>query len=104
MNVTSPLLLFVCLCAIAAETNAETPALPDTLMCIPGELVFSEDFAPETVSDRWWFKAEFALRDGALLVVVIGSCLLFARWFERPLPQLRSALKGLYARFAPQPA
>ena len=44
------------------------------------------------------------LRDGALLVVVIGSCLLFARWFERPLPQLRSALKGLYARFAPQPA
>jgi len=36
-------------------------------MCIPGELIFAEDFEPETVSDRWWFKGEFALRDGALL-------------------------------------
>ncbi len=44
------------------------------------------------------------LRDAALLVVVIVSCLLFARWFERPLPEFRSAVKGLYARFAPQAA
>lgn len=36
-------------------------------MCIPGELIFADDFDPETVSDRWGFKAEFALRDGALL-------------------------------------
>ncbi len=36
-------------------------------MCTPGELLFSDDFDPATVSDRWFFKAEFALRDGALL-------------------------------------
>ncbi|MEP3478711.1 MAG: hypothetical protein ABJZ55_05645 [Fuerstiella sp.] len=36
-------------------------------MCIPGELIFSEDFNPATVSERWGFKADFALRDGALL-------------------------------------
>jgi hypothetical protein len=36
-------------------------------MCTPGELIFSEDFDPETVSERWGFKADFALRDGALL-------------------------------------
>ena len=40
---------------------------PSSLMCIPGELIFSEDFDPATVSDRWGFKADFALRDGALL-------------------------------------
>jgi hypothetical protein len=36
-------------------------------MCTPGELIFSEDFDPKTVSERWGFKAEFALRGGALL-------------------------------------
>jgi len=36
-------------------------------MCTPGDLIFSEDFDPATVSDRWGFKADFALRDGALL-------------------------------------
>ena len=36
-------------------------------MCNIGELIFSEDFDPATFSDRWGFKAEFALRDGALL-------------------------------------
>ncbi|MEM8686156.1 MAG: acyltransferase [Pseudomonadota bacterium] len=44
------------------------------------------------------------LRDVALLAVVIAACLLFARWFERPLPQFRRAVKGLYARLAPQAA
>jgi hypothetical protein len=51
----------------ATPTIAETLDPPDTLMCTPGELIFSEDFAPESVSDRWGFKADFALRDGALL-------------------------------------
>ena len=36
-------------------------------MCIPGALLFSEDFNPGTVSERWGFKADFALRDGALM-------------------------------------
>jgi hypothetical protein len=36
-------------------------------MCTPGELIFLEDFDPATVSERWGFKADFALRDGALL-------------------------------------
>lgn len=36
-------------------------------MCIPGELLFRDDFDPATTSDRWFFKADFALRDGGLL-------------------------------------
>jgi hypothetical protein len=55
------------ICAISATARAQTLAAPHSLMCRPGELVFSEDFAPETVSERWGFKADFALRDGALL-------------------------------------
>ena len=57
----------LCIFAICTTATAETPASPRALMCTPGELLFSEDFNPETVSDRWWFKADFALRDGALL-------------------------------------
>ncbi len=53
--------------AISPTAIAKPPASPSALMCTPGELLFSEDFNPETVSDRWWFKAEFALRDDALL-------------------------------------
>ncbi len=52
---------------IAATATAEPPGPPKALMCVPGELIFSEDFDPATVSDRWGFKADFALRDGALL-------------------------------------
>ena len=36
-------------------------------MCIAGDVLFSDDFNPNTVSARWGFKADFALRDGALL-------------------------------------
>jgi hypothetical protein len=65
---TSRLILSLfCICAISATANAETPSPPKSLMCIPGELIFSEDFDPKTVSNRWGFKADFALRDGALL-------------------------------------
>lgn len=65
---TSRLLLaLLCVFSISATATAETPALPKALMCTPCEIIFSEDFDPETVSDRWGFKAEFALRDGALL-------------------------------------
>jgi len=42
------------------------------LMCTAGELIFSENFDPATVSDRWGFKANFALRDGALLRTDVG--------------------------------
>lgn len=67
-TMTSRLILSLfCICAISATANAETPSPPKSLMCIPGELIFSEDFDPKTVSDRWGFKADFALRDGALL-------------------------------------
>ncbi len=58
------ILLVLSISAISATAVAETP---NALMCSPGELIFSEDFDPEFVSDRWFFKAEFALRDGALL-------------------------------------
>ena len=52
---------------ISATATAKTPATPNSLMCTPGELIFSEKFDPATVSKRWGFKAEFALRGGALL-------------------------------------
>ena len=55
------------ICAISATARAQPLAAPYSLMCTPGELIFSEDFAPKTVSERWGFKADFALRDGALL-------------------------------------
>ena len=41
------------ICAISATARAQTLAAPHSLMCTPGELIFSEDFAPETVSERW---------------------------------------------------
>ena len=58
---------FLCVSAISATVTAQAPAPPNTLMCTAGELIFSENFDPETVSERWGFKADFALRDGALL-------------------------------------
>jgi len=51
----------------SATAIAQGPVAPDALMCIPGELLFTENFDPATVSDRWGFKANFALRDGSLL-------------------------------------
>ena len=67
-TMTSRLILSLfCMGAISATAIGETPAPPGALMCTPGELIFSEDFAPATVSERWGFKAAFALRDGALL-------------------------------------
>jgi hypothetical protein len=61
------LYIFAFCLSICAIAIAEKPDPPNTLMCTPGELIFSEDFDPESVSDRWGFKADFALRDGALL-------------------------------------
>ena len=52
---------------LSASVFAQDPSLPKPLMCIAGDVLFSEDFNPKTVSSRWGFKAEFALRDGALL-------------------------------------
>ncbi|WP_197231123.1 hypothetical protein [Novipirellula artificiosorum] len=67
-TMTSRLILsLLCMFVISTPATAEPPAPPISLMCTPGELIFSDDFDPATVSDRWFFKAEFALRDGALL-------------------------------------
>ncbi len=57
----------ICIWAIASMASAQKSAAPDSWMCTPGELIFTEDFAPETVSERWGFKSDFALREGALL-------------------------------------
>lgn len=62
-HIISPLTILI----IASIALAETSDPPNTVMCLPGELIFAEDFDPATVSDRWFFKADFALRDGALL-------------------------------------
>ena len=53
--------------AISSVATAQSPKPPNAWMCTPGELIFSDDFDPATVSDRWFFKAAFALRDGALV-------------------------------------
>ena len=67
-TVASHFVVFLlCIFAISSAATAEPPSPPNALMCTPGELIFSDDFDPATVSDRWFFKAEFALRDGALL-------------------------------------
>ncbi len=46
-------------------------AAPDSkrnfLMCEPGDLLFSDDFDPDSVSARWFYKGEFALRGDALV-------------------------------------
>ncbi len=52
---------------LAASVLAQDPSLSKPLMCIAGDVLFSDDFNPNTVSARWGFKADFALRDGALL-------------------------------------
>ena len=62
-----PIFSLLTICGIASTALAETPAPPNTVMCVPGELIFSENFDPDSVSERWGFKADFALRDGALL-------------------------------------
>jgi hypothetical protein len=63
-----PLLCTFAFCiSVCATATAEKPNPPNTLMCTPGELIFSENFDPATVSERWGFKVDFALRDGALL-------------------------------------
>ena len=57
----------LCIFGLCGTADAESPLSPNTLMCAAGDLVFSEGFDAETVSERWGFKADFALRDGALL-------------------------------------
>jgi len=42
------------------------PTPPRGKMNIPGKLLFSENFDPKTVSERWGYKANFALRGGGL--------------------------------------
>ena len=71
MTLRMTLALFL-MSAFGSMATAQNQAPPRTLMCVPGELIFSEDFDPETVSDRWGFKADFALRDGALLRTTVA--------------------------------
>lgn len=67
-----PVLSLISVVAISVTAVAEAPSSPSAVMCVPGELLFSEDFAPATVSDRWFFKADFALRDGALVRTTVN--------------------------------
>ena len=66
------MLSLFCTSAISVTATAETPTPPNVLMCTPGELLFFEDFDPAAVSGRWGFKADFALRDGALLRTIVA--------------------------------
>ena len=57
--------IFVSL-VITSIAFAESPSPKSTWMCSPGELLFSENFEPDTISARWGFKDTFVLRNGAL--------------------------------------
>ncbi len=56
----------ICLNFATVAVAAAAAKEPTTLMCLPGELIFSETFDPDTVSHRWAFKGDFSLRDGSL--------------------------------------
>ena len=48
------------------EVAAQGRAAESFLMCSPGKMVFSEDFAPGTVSERWGIRAHYEIADGIL--------------------------------------
>jgi hypothetical protein len=41
-------------------------AQTETIMCTPGNVIFSEDFTAGTVSDRWGIRAYYIVEDGVL--------------------------------------
>ena len=53
------------LLALVAFSSVSRAAEP--FMCERGEAVLHEDFDPASVSERWFFRGAFALRDGALV-------------------------------------
>ncbi len=59
--------LWISFSTAQSPSDSAVRTIPKTMMCVPSALVFQEDFAPDSVSDRWGFKSEFALRDGGLL-------------------------------------
>lgn len=66
-------LLALLLSAAHSVPAAEEKKNRGLLMCNRGEALFSENFDPTTVSERWHFKGEFALRDGALVRTEING-------------------------------
>lgn len=67
MKTVSTILLMLASLVPRTAATAESPPAPHGWMCSAGDLLFSENFDPQTVSGRWGFKADFALRDGGLL-------------------------------------
>ncbi|MEO2000096.1 MAG: hypothetical protein ABGW75_00620 [Pirellulales bacterium] len=65
---TNQMFIIFAICLNLATVGVATAAAkePTTIMCLPGELIFSETFDPDTVSHRWAFKGDFSLRDGSL--------------------------------------
>jgi hypothetical protein len=65
---TNQMFIIFAICLNLATVGVATAAAkePTTIMCLPGELIFSETFDPDTVSHRWAFKGDFRLRDGSL--------------------------------------
>ncbi len=49
---TTPLHFLLCAFAVSASAIAENAAPPETVMCVPCELMFSKDFDLETVSEH----------------------------------------------------
>ena len=59
-------LLMTSIAGLASPFTSIVAKEPTTIMCLPGELLFSETFDLDTVSDRWAFQGDFVLRDGSL--------------------------------------
>ena len=59
--------LFTTLLLTSLFTHGAGGENPELLMCERGEVLLSDDFDPATVSERWFYKGEFALHDGALV-------------------------------------
>jgi hypothetical protein len=54
--------LWSLLLALVAFSSVGRAAEP--LMCERGEALLREDFDPASISERWFFRGAFALRDG----------------------------------------
>ena len=59
-KVTHVALYVTSILALAAPFTATAAKEPTTIMCLPGERIFSETFDPDTVSHRRAFKGDFS--------------------------------------------
>ena len=65
---------------MALSVTAVSAAEP--LMLERGEVLLDETFEPESVNENWFYRGEFALRDGALVRTEVNAKQLNQRYFK----------------------